>query len=323
MPPMRVGVVGVGHMGQYHVGAYSEIANAQIAGVADPRAEGIRELAGSLGIDVFEDYRDLYGKVDAVSVAVPTSLHFGVVKDLLEQGIHVLVEKPIAPSMDEARALFEIAGQRNLQLQIGHVERFNAAVLEIKKIIDAPYLIESRRIGPFTGRSTDMGVVLDLLIHDVDIVMNLVDRPVTRVLALGRPIVSEREDLVSVLLEFEGGAIANLTASRVSEFKSRTLSVSQKGAYIALDYTNQEIDIHHQAASSYVLSTTQLKYKQESFIERIFVHKQNPLRLELQHFLECVAGVTPRMTTPEQELRSLRVALDVLALTRKSEGAPS
>lgn len=312
IPPVRVGVVGVGHMGRYHVGAYSEIPNVQIVGVCDANPAPIRELAGQFGIEVHEDYRELFGKVDAVSVAVPTHLHYPVVKDFLEAGIHVLVEKPIASTLDEARDLFRIAGEKGLQLHIGHVERFNAAVLELRNIVDEPYLIESRRIGPFNGRITDAGVVLDLLIHDLDIVINLVGKPIADMQVLGRCIVSDHEDLVTVQIRFEGGCVAHFLASRVTEHKSRTLAITQKGAYVSLDYTDQEIDIHRQASSSYRLTSSELKYRQESFIERIFVHKQNPLKLELMHFLECALGIRERMTTIDGELSSLIAATNVI-----------
>jgi predicted dehydrogenase len=319
LPPIKVGVVGVGHMGRFHAGAYSEIQNVDIVGLCDKNPERLKGIFEEFEIPVFSDYRELFGKVDAVSVAVPTHLHYPVVKEFLEAGIHVLVEKPITPSVAEAAELFDIAKARGLELHIGHVERFNGAVMEIKKIIEAPYLIESRRVGPFTGRINDAGVVLDLLIHDIDIVQNLVDQPVLKVGAMGSRLVSDHEDLVNLQLKFKGGCVANLIASRVSEKKERTLSVSQKNAYILLDYTNQEISIHRQASSSSVLTTNQLKYKQESFIERIFVHKHNPLQLELQHFLECALKLRERMTTVEQDLESLRITIDVLNLLAEDE----
>lgn len=312
LPPVKVGIVGVGHMGRYHVGAYSEIPSVQIVGVADKNIEPLRELAGHFGIPVHEDYRELFGRVDAVSVAAPTHLHYEIVKEFLEAGIHVLVEKPTASTLQQAEEMFDIAAARNLQLHIGHVERFNAAVLELHNVVENPYLIESRRIGPFTGRITDAGVVLDLLIHDLDIVLNLLNQPVRDMQVIGRKVLTDHEDVVNVQLLFEGGCIANFIASRVTEFKSRTLAISQKDAYVYLDYTDQEIDIHRRASSSYRLTTSELRYKQESFIERIFVHKQNPLKLELLHFLECATGLRSKMTTTEKDLASLRVATQIV-----------
>ncbi len=312
LPHYKVAVVGAGHMGRYHIGAYAEIPNVEFVAACDTDAERIKEQFQAFELPICTDYRDLIGKVDAVSIAVPTHLHFQVAKEFLEAGIHVLVEKPITPSLEEASELFELAEKKGCQLHIGHVERFNAAVLEIKNIVEEPHLIETRRLGPFTGRITDAGVVLDLLIHDIDIVQNLIGRKITKLSAMGNSIKSDMEDFVSLQMQFEGGCVASLLASRVTEQKSRTLVVHQKDAYVLLDYTDQSIEIHRQASSSYRFSSDQLRYKQESLIERIFVHKENPLRLELQHFLDCCAGLATRMTTVKADLRSLRVAIEVL-----------
>ncbi len=312
LPQMRVAVVGAGHMGRYHIGAYAEIPHVEFVAACDPQAKRLQEEFKAFEVSVCTDYRDLFGKVDAVSIAAPTHLHFPIARDFLEAGVHVLVEKPIAPTVEEAIELFELAEAKGCQIHIGHVERFNAAVLEIKNIVREPHLIETRRLGPFTGRINDAGVVLDLLIHDIDIVQNLVDREIRRISAMGSSVKSDMEDFVSLQMQFEGGCVANLLASRVTEHKSRTLAVHQKDAYVLLDYTDQDIEIHRQASSSYRYLSNQLRYKQESLIERIFVHKQNPLRLELQHFLECSAGLAERMTTKEADLSSLRVAIEVL-----------
>jgi len=309
---IRAGIVGVGHMGRYHVAAYSELFNVDIIGVCDVEKEKAEFAAAPFSLPVFTDYRDLFGKVDVVSVAVPTHLHFQVAKDFLEQGIHVLLEKPIAPTLAEAEQLFDIAAKHDVALHIGHVERFNGAIQEMKKIIDEPYLIESRRIGPWTGRITDAGVVLDLLIHDIDIVQNLVDRPVVDLQVLGRSIRGEHEDLVTVQVKFENGTVATLVASRISEEKIRTLTVHQKEAYIFLDYTDQEIHIHRRSSSSYQMTDQHLKYRQESIVERLFVHKGNPLKFEIQHFLDHATGNGKRMISIDSELRSLKVALQVL-----------
>lgn len=309
---VRAGIIGAGHMGRYHVAAYSELFNVELVGVCDVDPQKAEAAAAPFGLPVFTDYRDLFGKVDAVSVAVPTHLHYEVARDVLEHGIHVLLEKPITPSLAEADSLFRLATERDLVLHIGHVERFNGAIQEMKKIVDRPYLVESRRIGPWTGRITDAGVVLDLLIHDLDIVLNLVDRPVRKLVVQGRTIRSEFEDLVTVQMEFDTGTLATMLASRVSEEKIRTLNVHQANAYISLDYSNQEIHIHRQAGSSSALTSQHLKYRQESIIERLFVHKGNPLKFEIQHFLEHATDKSKRDLNVDNELRSLTVALQVL-----------
>lgn len=313
---IRAGIVGVGHMGRYHVGAYSELHQVEIVGVCDNDPAKAEQAAAPFELQAFTDYRELFGKVDVVSIAVPTELHYAVTKDFLEHDIHVLLEKPMCPDLKQAEELFAIAARRNLVLHIGHVERFNGAVQELKKIVFDPYLVESRRIGPWTGRSVEVGVVMDLMIHDIDIVLNLVDKPVRDIQVFGRKVCSDYEDLVTLQLEFESGTLATLLASRVTEEKTRTLTVHQKDAFIMLDYANQDIQIHRRASSSYQMTPSHLKYRQESILERVYVHKGNPLKFEIMHFLDNVQGNGERLVSVENELRSLNMSLQVLQILR-------
>jgi predicted dehydrogenase len=312
----RAAVIGAGHMGRYHVAAYTEIHNIDVVGVVDTDPERAKAAAEPFGYSTFADYKELFGKVDLVSIAVPTSQHFEVAKDFLEAGVNVLVEKPIAPTLAEAEEMFEIAAANHVVLHVGHVERFNGAVQEMKKILEDPILIECRRLGPYTARINDAGVVMDLMIHDIDIVQNLVGSPVVEVQAMGRSVVSDFEDFVSAQLMFESGCVANIIASRISENKIRTLGVSQKEMYVSLDYTDQEIHIHRQSSSSVQMTHEHLRYRQEEIIERIFVHKANPLKLEIQHFHDCAIKHKEPMVTTESELRSLKIALKVLEQIR-------
>jgi predicted dehydrogenase len=312
MQKVRAGVVGVGQMGQYHVGVYSELVNVELVGVADrDRARAI-SIAEKYNTRAFEDYHALLDAVDVVSIAVPTSLHYTVARDFLKAGVHVLVEKPIAHTMEEARELFRLAEVSGVMLHIGHVERFNGAVQELKKIVHEPWLIESRRLGPFVPRIKEDGVVLDLMIHDLDIILNLVDAPVQQIHALGKLIYSGREDLANVQICFQNGCIANIVASRATEIKIRTMAITQRDAYIFLDYTDQDIRVHRQASSEHVVTRGALRYRQESLIERIFVHKDNPLKLEIKHLIDCATGGGPRVVSVHEELRSLQVALHIL-----------
>lgn len=312
----RAGVVGVGHMGRYHVAAYSEIYNVDLVAVSDTNVDLAKQAVEPFDIPVFEDYHDLFGKVDLVTIAVPTSLHYKVAKEFLEAGVNVLVEKPIAPTLEEAQELFKVADANNVVLHVGHVERFNGAVQEMKKILKDPILIEARRMGPFTPRIKDAGVVMDIMIHDIDIVQNLVGSAVLDIQSLGRKVVSDMEDVVSVQLLFETGTVANMLASRISENKIRTLAVSQKGMYVYLDYSDQEISIHRQASSSYRITHEELRYRQESIIERIYVHKANPLKLEIQHFHDCALKHNEPIVSAESDLRSLTIALKVIEQLR-------
>ncbi len=317
MQKTRAGVVGVGQMGQYHVGIYSELHNVELAGVADTDRERGAYVAGKYGIPLYSDYHDLLGKVDVVSIAVPTSWHYPVAKTFLEAGVHALLEKPIAHTMEEATELFRIADTAGVALHVGHVERFNGAIQELKNIVHEPWFIESRRLGPFVPRIKEDGVILDLMIHDIDIILNLVESPITRLFALGKSIDSEREDLANVQLCFQNGCIANILASRSTEIKIRTMAITQRDAYILLDYTDQDIRVHRQASSEHVVTRGALRYRQESLIERIFVHKENPLKLEIQHLLDCVSRRATRVVSVEKELRSLQVALQILDILEK------
>ena len=313
MDSIRIGVVGVGHMGSYHVAALAEILDANLVALADIDRNRVHELAGKYGAEEFTDSSDLIGRVDAVTIAVPTAYHHSISRIFLENGIHVLLEKPICNDLLKARELFQIATKNNLILYIGHVERFNGAVQELNRVVRDPQLIECRRLGPFSPRVQEDGVVLDLMIHDLDIVLRLVDKDIKEISAQGASILSDQDDIANVQIRFSDGCIANLTASRVTQTKVRTLSISQPDAYIRLDYADQELRIHRQTTTEHRLTREELKYREQFNVERVFVHKENPLKLELRNFLQAIhAGNI--VSQPESELCSLEIALRVLKL---------
>jgi len=313
MEKVRAGVVGVGHMGRYHVGVYSELFNVELAGVVDQDLQRAREVAGQYGTTAYRDAADLIGRVDVVSIAVPTLQHYDVARQFLEAGVHVLLEKPITNTLQEAQELFRIAQERGVVLHVGHVERFNGAVQELKKIVANPIFIECHRLGPFEPRIRDDGVVLDLMIHDIDIVLNLVGSPVASMHVVGSSVMGRREDLANVQMKFANGCLASITASRVTQNKVRAMAITQPDAYIFLNFTDQDIRVYRQASSEHVLSRTELRYKQESLIERIFVHRDNPLKSEIKHLLDCATNSAPRAVSVDEELYSLQIALDILA----------
>src|SRR6516165_11629890 len=210
---LRAGVVGAGHMGQYHMLAYAELWDIDLVGFVDIDRDGGRQVAAYYDTQALSDHHDLIGQIDLASVAVPTEQHFQVASDLLEAGVGVLVEKPITPTLEEARELFAIARRTGAVLHVGHVERFNGAVQELKKIVERPILIESRRLGPFAPRVQKDSVVMDLMIHDLDIVLNLVDSPPRRLAAMGSSVHSAVIDIANVQIGFESGTIALITAS--------------------------------------------------------------------------------------------------------------
>lgn len=320
---MRAAVVGAGHMGQYHILVFAELWDVELVGIVDTDQPKAARLAVQYDSQAFADHRELIGRVDLATVAVPTPLHFEVTRDLLEAGINVLVEKPVAPTLEEARELFRIARERDVILHVGHVERFNGAVQELRKIVVNPILVESRRLGPFVPRVQHDTVVMDLMIHDLDIILNLVDSEIRRVTALGSSVHSAQPDVANVQILFEGGTIANITASRATEQKIRTLAITQPDAYIVLDYTDQEIQIHRRAAAEYILNRESIRYRQESSVEHLFVHKENPLKLEIVHLVNAVrhARQTGRADPGDaDDLRSLAVALEIERMIR--EGRP-
>ena len=312
MAGCKVGVVGVGRMGEYHVGVLSEMREADLVGVVDSSEERAKTISERYNVPYFGDYKDLFDKADVAVVAVPTSLHYSIGKEFLQAGIHVLLEKPCADDLAQARELFDIADEKNITLHIGHVERFNGAVQELFKIVKDPIYIECRRMSPFASRMKDDGVVLDVMIHDIDIILNLIKSEVSNINVVGSSVFSGRDDLVNAQIEFENGCVANILASRASQNKVRTLEVTQKDSSVLLDYTEQEIFVHRQSSSEHQMSKGALRYKQESLVERIFVHKDNPLKLELEHFIDCATNGSPRKVAVETEVNSLKIARQIL-----------
>ena len=316
---LRAGVVGTGHMGQYHVLVYAELPAAELVGVVDIDHDRAKAIAARYDTHAFGDHRELIGQVDVASVAVPTEQHFHVARDLLEAGISVLVEKPMTPTLEEARELFAVSQRCGAILHVGHVERFNGAVDELKQIVSSPILVESRRLGPFVPRVQKDTVVMDLMIHDIDIVLNLIDSKPVQLAAQGASVHTEVADVATVQIRFASGAVATITASRATEEKIRTLAITQPDAYIVLDYTEQDIHIYRRAAQEYTMNRGTIRYRRASFVEHLKVHRDNPLKLEIQHLLGATrrrrAGERVTLAQPD-DLRSLAMALEIERMIR-------
>ncbi len=311
---LRVGVVGVGHLGQHHARNYHENDRCTLAYVCDVHGHQGRKIARSYGAKAIKDYTDLIGKVDAVSIATPTETHHEIASTLLREGIHCLVEKPICTTVLDARALVEIARQKSLVLQVGHIEHFNVAVQRLKELLTTPRFLEVHRQGPFDPRVKDVGVVMDLMIHDIDIVLRLVNSPIRSIEAVGVAILTDKEDIANARLHFENGCIANLTVSRVTPKPLRKLRVFQDDAYISLDYRNQTMEVFRRKLRDKP-KPTESKYYIES--KRLRVKRQEPLKLELDHFLSCVEerNLNPQ-TTGEQALEALDVVVKITEIIR-------
>ncbi len=307
--PVRVGVVGVGFVGQHHARIYSELQGVELVGVVDINEARLQELGARHNILLTRDYRDLLGKVDAVSVAVPTLLHYPIAKEFLKFGVDVLVEKPIAQSLSQAEELVEIATADDRIFQVGHIERFNGAVKALEDIVKNPGFIECHRLGPFAHRNTDVDVVLDLMIHDIDIILNLIKSPVTAVSAVGVPVISNQVDIANARLQFESGCVANLTASRVSVERVRRVRIFQRDTFISLDYSQQEIAIYHRIPAEGEMAP---ETSPRIIKEDISIDKAEPLLVELESFIECVRSRKRPLVSGEEGRDALKVASQIV-----------
>ncbi len=305
MGKVKVGIVGVGHLGSIHAKVYSKLDNVDLAGVCDCNLERALEIGKKFHTNSYADYEDLFGKVDAASIVVPTSMHYNIAKEFLNQGIHVLIEKPITKTLSEADELIEIAKNKDLIIQVGHVERFNAAVFALEHVLKKPKFLECQRLGPFHKRVEDVGVVLDLMIHDIDIVLGLIKQEVINIEAVGLSTMSDHEDVANVRLIFEDGTIADITASRVTKDVVRKIRIFQEDSYISLDYVNQEVTL---------FKKTGKKIQKE----KVKIKKTEPLKEELRSFIECVRTGKKPIVSGVEGRRALAVALAILEKIKPS-----
>jgi len=300
--PIRVGVVGVGYLGNIHAKIYSNISGVELVGVADVDRENVDKVAEQYGCKGYTDATDLIGKVDAVSIVVPTSLHLETARPFLEAGVHMLMEKPLAPSYEESLELVELAEKSGVIFQVGHLERFNGGVMELAKRVKKPRFLEVTRIGPFVARATDVDVVTDLMIHDIDIVMSLVGEPISNISAAGTPVITDHIDIANARLEFANGVVANVTASRVSNKQQRRIRVFEQEHYYGLDYTNQQITV----------ASTQPAAEGEEFpsvvSEELEIEPRLPLNHELEVFIDTIKNGGTPLVTGRVALEAVRVA---------------
>jgi predicted dehydrogenase len=311
---LRVGVVGVGHLGQHHARVYAELDECDLIGVADINTERGQEIAARHSTAFYKDYRELFGKVDALSIAVPTEHHYAIGLDCLQQGIHLLIEKPMTTTIEEADQLIETATANQTVLQIGHTERFNAAVVKLAQIVEKPAFIESNRLSPFPERSTDIDVVLDIMIHDIDIILSVVKSPVKKLDAVGIPVITSKIDIANTRLEFEAGCIANVTASRVSLKRERKLRIFQPEKYISLDYQGQTLHVvelkHPERRHDFPNTRPKIVPYQMN------ITKHEPLKAELQSFVHCVQTKGIPVVSGIDGRNALEVAFNILQTMR-------
>jgi len=302
---LKVAVIGVGSLGAIHAKIYASMEDVDLIGICDTDKNRLKEISSELKTDQFLNYTDLIDKVDAVSIVVPTKDHHRIAKEFLKKGIHLLIEKPITQTVEEADELLSIAKEKNLTLAVGHVERFNAAVEAIQKIKGDIKFVECHRLGPFAPRIKDVGVVLDLMIHDIDIILWLIGSPVKSVEAVGVSVLSKHEDIANARITFNNNAVCNITASRITAYTMRKIRMFQPNAYISLDYVKQEAAIYKKRLGKIVS-------------QQIDIKKEQPLQKEIASFLQCVKTGKKPLASGEEGREALAVALEVL---RKISGS--
>ena len=298
--PVSVAVVGVGYLGQFHAEKYSASTNAELCAVVDINEARAREVAANCGTRALVDFHELFGQVKAVSIAVPTALHRSVAGEFLRQGIDVLVEKPMTANLADGRQLVELAAASGALLQVGHLERFNPAIRKLESVIKEPKFVECHRLAPFVERGTDVDVVLDLMIHDIDVITSLVRSPVERVEAVGVPVLTDKPDIANARIKFSNGCIANVTASRVSIKRERKVRFFQSNAYISLDYDQRRAQIFYKPAPG----ATWVDIRGES----VEIKEGDALADEIESFLECVRTRKAPLVGGAEGLHALEIA---------------
>lgn len=311
--PLKIGVVGVGYLGRIHAKIYAAMPEVELVGVVDTDQTVAEAIANEHGCAAYTDPDALVGKVDAVSIVVPTSLHLEVVMPYIESGTHILMEKPIAPTVSEAEQVVNAANKAGVMFLVGHLERFNAGIMEISDRVDDPRFIEVHRLGTFVERATDVDVITDLMIHDIDIVLSLIDSEIKYLSAVGTPVITDHVDIANARLEFANGAVANVTASRISTKRFRRIRMFDKQSYLGLNYVDQQLDI----------VTKKEKQKGENFPslieQQLEIEPQLPLNAELAHFVEIITNGGEPLISGEAGLRALRVAEQVKTKIAESQ----
>jgi predicted dehydrogenase len=309
MNKVRVGVVGVGHIGREHARIYSRLPEVEFVGLCDLDGQVAEKSAQRYGVKAFPSVQALIEEVDAATISTPTNTHHDIAGQLLNAGRHVLVEKPIADNTEQARELIELATAKKLILQVGHIERFNPALGALEEKLTRPRFIEAHRLSAYPGRSTDIGVVLDLMIHDIEVILHLVRSPLVSIDSVGTPVLSKGEDIANARLRFENGCVANLTASRISFEKMRKIRVFQDDAYLSLDYFDQSGEIYR-------------KIDTQITKEKIKVEKDEPLKLELAAFIDCIRSQQAPRVGGAQAAKALEIAMHITEQIAQQNARP-
>ena len=309
---LRVGVIGVGHLGEYHIQKYQSIPNVELVGIVDTNLDRAAEIEQRYNVKGYKTHSDILKYADAVSLAVPTEVHFHVAKDILSRGVHVLIEKPITYKLEDADMLLNLAQKMNVVLQVGLVERFNPAVVEMKSFLNSPIFLESHRMNEFTTRALDVDVVLDLMIHDLDIFLDIVSSDVKEVHAIGMSVITDKTDIANARIIFENGTVANLTASRVSNKTLRKIRVFQPDAYFSVNCVKRELSVIELNGKPQELSDhPDFISKKTSFSDK------DPLANEIASFVESVKNGSEPIVSGQDGRRALEIALCIIEQIEK------
>jgi predicted dehydrogenase len=317
MKKIRAAVIGVGYLGRFHAQKYAALGDCELVAVVDAEAQVAARVAAELGVRALNDHRELYGLVDAVSVATPTQSHAEIAAGFLRAGAHVLVEKPITETGEQAQALIDLARQHSLVLQVGHLERFNPAILAAEPLLTTARFIECVRLAPFKERGTEVNVVLDLMIHDIDLIQMIVACPVAALEAVGTPVFSGEIDIANARLRFDNGCVANVTASRVSLKTERKLRVFRDDAYLSIDLHQKILTVIRKRATPPGAGELPVQIEEQSF------EQGDALLAEIQAFLAAIRGQRPVIVSGEDGQRALRTAIAISERVRAAPAEPA
>ena len=302
---IRTAVIGVGYLGLFHAEKFAQLPESSLIGVVDTSQARAEEVAAKVGTTAYTDYRQLFDKVDAVSIVVPTQFHFEVARAFLERGVHVLLEKPVTTTVEEADELIRLAEEKGAVFQVGHLERFNPVIVGLKGLLTDPRFIESIRIAPFKPRGTDVNVVLDLMIHDIDIIQTIVGSPVKQISSIGAPVFTDEEDIANARIQFENGCVANVTASRISLKSERKMRIFQADSYISVDFQNKKLAVFRKGSGEMFPGVPQVDMEEKSF------DQGDALKAEIASFLECVRTGAKPVVSGLDGKRALETAIKI------------
>ena len=302
---LRVAVVGVGHLGKWHADKYAASEACQLVAIVDTNIDNARAVANKHGADAYSDYREVIPLVDAISLVVPTSLHYKIAREFLKAGIHCLVEKPITETVAEATELIDIADTQGLVLQVGHIERFNSVMIGVEQHLQQPLFLESTRLAPFSLRAIDVSVILDLMIHDIDIILDLIDSPVKQISASGISVLSDNIDIANARIEFENHCVANVTASRISLKRERKLRIFQKDTYLAADFQDKILAINRKGATNNAEGYKDIDH------EELHFEDNDALNLEVLDFIDAIQQQRRPLVNGVDGRRALATAIAI------------